>query len=65
MNRTIYLNQGKEPVGFGFGGHFSLENVWENQDYFLLKVTFAKSSDGGHFVTRKGMGAFMTLAKSF
>lgn len=56
INPRINLDffQGKEPVGFGYTGHFSLENVWEDEEHFLLKITFAKSNDGGNFVTRKG-----------
>lgn len=31
--------QGREPVGFGYTSHFSVQNVWEDETDFVLKVS--------------------------
>ncbi|RWS27644.1 hypothetical protein B4U80_04809, partial [Leptotrombidium deliense] len=44
---------GKEPVGFGYNGHLVVENVWQSDNEYFLKIDF-ESGKFGHFVNRKG-----------
>ncbi|RWS08553.1 hypothetical protein B4U79_03836 [Dinothrombium tinctorium] len=54
---SIILNNndhmGKEPVGFSYEGNFVVENVWENENNYLIKVNF-DSSESGRIIDRKG-----------
>lgn len=56
-NTLMLLNnhdrRGKEPVGFGFTSRFSVENVWQSNSDFILKVEL-KTPGGGSFITRTG-----------
>ncbi|KAI1285814.1 Microsomal triglyceride transfer protein large subunit [Halotydeus destructor] len=48
------VNSSKDPVGFGYTSHFSVQNVWEDSDNFILKLTLTGPASGGHFTTRSG-----------
>lgn len=53
----IYLNNadhnGKEPVSFGYSGKFSVENIWQDDHNYLLRVNFVDGQTG-NYLDRKG-----------
>lgn len=56
--RTLmFLNnddhRGKEPVSFGYEGKFSVQNVWQNERGYMLKINFA-NNQVGNYIDRKG-----------
>lgn len=54
---SMYLNNadhdGKEPVSFGYAGKISVENIWQDERNYLLKVNFVNGETGNYF-DRKG-----------
>lgn len=43
LNNNDHL--GKEPVGFRFQSHVSLCNLWQNENNFILQVSFESLTD--------------------